>query len=434
MAEHLIDAIVAGSVEDPDGGPAISVPTRSIAIEKNLDGCEADLVGGLGFGPHLMVVSDTNTREALGERVERALSSIARVERVVLPGTPHADMHTAALLQSEIGRADALIAVGSGTINDLCKFAAAQAGKPYAVFATAPSMNGYTSVNAAITVDGLKKTLPAQGATGVFMDLRVLADAPRRMILSGFGDSVCRSTAQADWLLSHLLWGSAYREAPYRLLAEDEDALLAEPEALAAGDLDAMECLARTLVLSGFGMTICGGSAPASQGEHMISHFMDMLPPPGWPGALHGEQIAVTTLTAARLQERVLADGRPRPAPNAVARADVDAVFGKALGAMCWQEFEQKTLDAEHADQLNAKLKSDWDGIRDRIAVVSKPAAVLEHALRRAGAPMIPEDIGLSREYYERAVLFARTIRNRYCFLDLAADSGILTAQTVKEL
>ena len=95
MAEHLIDAIVAGSVEDPDGGPAISVPTRSIAIEKNLDGCEADLVGGLGFGPRLMVVSDTNTREALGERVERALSSIARVERVVLPGTPHADMHTA---------------------------------------------------------------------------------------------------------------------------------------------------------------------------------------------------------------------------------------------------------------------------------------------------------------------------------------------------
>ena len=101
---------------------------------------------------------------------------------------------------------------------------------------------------------------------------------------------------------------------------------------------------------------------------------------------------------------------------------------------MCWQEFEQKTLDAEHADQLNAKLQSDWDGIRERLAVVSKPAAVLEQALRRAGAPMIPEDIGLSREYYERAVLFARTIRNRYCFLDLAADSGILTAQTVKEL
>ena len=33
---------------------------------------------------------------------------------------------------------DALIAIGSGTINDLCKYASAQDGKPYAVFATAP--------------------------------------------------------------------------------------------------------------------------------------------------------------------------------------------------------------------------------------------------------------------------------------------------------
>ena len=57
--------------------------------------------------------------------------------------------------------ADALVAVGSGTINDLCKYAAAKDGKPYVVFATAPSMNGYTSMNAAITVDGHKKTLPA---------------------------------------------------------------------------------------------------------------------------------------------------------------------------------------------------------------------------------------------------------------------------------
>lgn len=433
MAGSLIDAILAGIVEDPDGGPHITVPTRSIVIEHSLDGHEAGLVDDLGFGPRLAVVSDANTKEALGERVARALSSIARVDQVVLPGTPHADEQTAALLQSETGRADALIAVGSGTINDLCKFSAAQAGKPYAVFATAPSMNGYTSVNAAITVDGLKKTLPAQGAAGVFMDLRVFADAPRRMILSGFGDSVCRPTAQTDWLLAHLLWGSAYREAPYRLLAEDEDALLAEPEALTAGGLDAMECLARTLVLSGFGMTICGGSAPASQGEHMISHFMDMLPPPGWPGALHGEQIAVTTLTAARLQERMLAGDRPRPAPTAVARTDVDAVFGEALGAMCWREFEQKTLDAGQTEQLDAKLESEWDGMRERLAAVCKPAAVLEQALRRAGAPMKPEDIGLSREYYERAVLSARTIRNRYCFLDFAADSGMLTAHTVKE-
>ena len=98
-----------------------------------------------------------------------------------------------------------LIAVGSGTINDLCKYAAHLDRKPYAVFGTAPSMNGYTSANAAITVNGLKKSLAATMPAGVFLDLAVLAAAPPRMIRSGLGDSLCRPTAQADWLLSHRL-------------------------------------------------------------------------------------------------------------------------------------------------------------------------------------------------------------------------------------
>ena len=109
-----------------------------------------------------------------------------------------------------------LIAVGSGTINDLCKYASALDGKPYAVFATAPSMNGYTSVNAAITVEGHKKSLPAQAAAGVFFDLEVLAAAPVRLIRAGLGDSVCRCTAQADWLLAHLLLGRPYRARALR--------------------------------------------------------------------------------------------------------------------------------------------------------------------------------------------------------------------------
>src|SRR6185295_9183520 len=126
----------------------------------------------------------------------------------------------------------------------------------YVVFATAPSMNGYTSMNAAITIDGHKKTLPAAAPLGVFMDLEVLAAAPPRMIRAGLGDSLCRSTAQADWLLSHHLLGTPYRHAPFALLADDEPALLDAPEALLRGDLDAMRALARTLVLSGLGMTI----------------------------------------------------------------------------------------------------------------------------------------------------------------------------------
>ena len=159
---------------------------------------------------------------------------------VALDGRPDADAATAETVRDACERADAIVAVGSGTINDLCKYAAAMAGKPYAVFATAPSMNGYASKNAAITVDGHKRSLAAASPHGVFMDLAILAAAPPRMIRAGLGDSLCRSTAQADWLLSHHVRGTAYRRAPFALLAEDEPVLFDEPEALLRGDPEAM--------------------------------------------------------------------------------------------------------------------------------------------------------------------------------------------------
>ena len=319
---------------------------------------------------------------------------------------------------------DALVAVGSGTINDLCKYAAAQDGKPYAVFATAPSMNGYTSHNAAITVNGHKKTLPAVGPAGVFMDLGVLSAAPARMIRAGLGDSLCRSTAQADWLLSHCLFQTPYQHAPFALLAEDEPALLDDPEALLHGDSDAMRALARTLVLSGFGMTICHGSYPASQGEHLISHYIDMFAPAGRAPHFHGEQVGVATLTMARIQEDTLASGPSRLGAEPVTRADLQRRLGEEIGESCWHEFEAKRMSPETRSRLQRELTDRWDDIRLRVSAAMVPAERIRAVMRRAGCPTTPEEIGLTSAFYASAVRNARFLRDRYTFLDLAADSG----------
>ena len=419
-----LQQLLDGRLADVDGGAPLSVPTKSVVIERNLAGMEAELIRRLDLGTHLAVVSDPTTRSVLGERVERAVESIAKLETVVLPDRPHADSDVAAKIAEAVQTADALIAVGSGTINDLCKYAGAQAGKPYAVFASAPSMNGYTSVNAAITEHGHKKSLQAQGAAGVFIDLEVFAKAPPRMIRSGLGDSLCRPTAQADWLLAHRLLDRPYRRAPFALLAEDEAPLFAEPQGLLRGDLDSMERLARTLVLSGFGMTICGGSDPASQGEHLIAHYIEMLADPAWPESFHGEQVAVATLTMARLQEDMLAGPAPilrAPRPSA---SDFDRRFGPETGPSCWREFVKKRLADGAADGLNERLAAEWPAIAEEISEVAVPAGRLRETLRKVGAPTAAADLALPGSFYRDAVIHAREIRDRFTFLDLAADSG----------
>jgi glycerol-1-phosphate dehydrogenase [NAD(P)+] len=409
-----------GTWRDPDGGPPIAVPIATIAIERSVRGMEADLVASATLGRRLAVVSDPQTFEALGADVERALAGRAQVAPIRLPAQPHADLPTVERIRAAAAASDALVAVGSGTINDLCKYAAALDHKPYAVFATAPSMNGYTSVNAAITVDGHKKTLAAAAPRGVFVDLEVLARAPVRLIRAGIGDSICRPTAQSDWLLSHFMRDTAYRSAPFALLADDEPAWLEHPQAVVAGDLHAMRGLARTLLLSGLGMTLCGGSYPASQGEHLVSHHLDMF---AHPSSLHGEQVAVATLAMVRLQERML----ERPAPTLHATSETESTlqdrFGDEIGRSCWREFAGKALSREAAAVMTERAHARWNDIRSTVGAIALPASRIADVLRRAGVPSTPAHLGIDDAVFSRAMREARFLRDRYTFLDLAADA-----------
>jgi glycerol-1-phosphate dehydrogenase [NAD(P)+] len=324
------------------------------------------------------------------------------------------------------------VAVGSGTLNDLCKYTSALDGKPYAVFATAPSMNGYTSLNAAITEHGHKKSLPAQAPLGAFFDLSILAAAPVRMIRSGLGDGLCRPTSQADWLLAHILFDQPYRTLPYVLLAEDEATLLDSVEPLMAGDPAAMERLVRILVLSGLGTAIIGNSQPASQGEHLVSHYIDMFFDTGRPPVFHGEQIGVTTLTMARLQEEMLDGPPPMVRADTSTEADFTARYGEEIGRSCWKEFSQKRLTRESADTLTHRLHDQWNRIVNEIGAISLRSEFLQRVLLRAGAPTTPEEIHCPRDFYRQAVSHCREIRNRYTFLDLAASSGVFSHDLIR--
>jgi glycerol-1-phosphate dehydrogenase [NAD(P)+] len=128
----------------------------------------------------------------------------------------------------------------------------------------------------------------------------------------------------------------------------------------------------------------------------------------------------------ARLQERMLDGAAPRLRAMAVSEAEVGEHFGAELGAACWAAFAAKRFDGARTEALNARLAENWDSFRRRLGAVLRPATALEAVLARAGAPCRPEDLHWPRAFYRDAVRHAREIRDRYTFLDLAADSGML--------
>jgi glycerol-1-phosphate dehydrogenase [NAD(P)+] len=109
---------------------------------------------------------------------------------------------------------------------------------------------------------------------------------------------------------------------------------------------------------------------------------------------------------------------------STLTRNEVVARFGPVAGEACWAEVQPKLLDRAGAEALTARLAHDWDAIRSRIAGVTLGAPVMHAVLSAAGAPTAPDELGWSAALIDEAIRHAREIRNRYTFLDLAADAA----------
>ncbi|NUN13770.1 MAG: iron-containing alcohol dehydrogenase, partial [Myxococcales bacterium] len=203
---------------------------------------------------------------------------------------------------------DVVVSVGAGTINDIAKASSTLSGIPYVTVPTAASMNGYTSAIAAILSSGVKRTRSTQQTEAVFADIDVLRNAPLKMNLSGFGDLSSKPYSNACWYLSSRFAGADWSAAPAQLLDGPFLRLLEVAKGIGAGDSQAIRLLIETLLLSGCAMALAGSSSPASGGEHLLSHYWDMVEHGGGRDvrALHGTQVGIATVLSARLYNRIL--------------------------------------------------------------------------------------------------------------------------------
>lgn len=425
---ELISEIVAGRWKDPATNKAATVPFETIRIEESLDGGEADVLAPLKLGKRLAVVSDVNTNEAMGRRVAKHLRPLGTIDELVLPGNLHCDEAAIAMVQDKTRHADAIVAVGSGALSDTCKYASFKDGRKFATFGTAASMNGYAASTASVTLaNGYKTSLPAHAPRGIFLDLKVSASAPHWLSAAGLGDSLCRPTAQVEWWASHRLFDTFYSGIPYTLIGGDEPQMIKHAAGLAKHDVAANGHLHRVLTLCGLGVCFTGVSHHGSMGEHQVSHWIDMFAGSAHPGTTHGQQVGVASLAIARLHHQLLGLDRP-PLIKAthISEAEFVARYGLDVGRMCYAEAKKKSFDRAGAEAFNRKLADLWPELQHELRPMLMDPAVMKATIAAAGGPTTATELGLPRKLWRDAMKFARDVRNRWSFLDLADDAGLL--------
>lgn len=257
---------------------------------------------------HIFLVADNYTYEAAGRQVEQLLDQAGlpyhkRVFQTETPLVPN-EYALGSVLAAMTSQDDMLLAVGSGTLNDVTKYVSARTGIPYVIAATAPSMDGYASTVAPTILDGFKTTLPAVYPAAIVADVDILKDAPMPMLTAGFGDIIGKFTSLADWRLSHQLNGEYYCPEVAGVIEAAVETCAANAKALAQREPQAIQAVTEALILSGLAMGMVGVSRPASGAEHQMAHYweMDALRR-GEEHPLHGNAVGVGTVLAASLYE-----------------------------------------------------------------------------------------------------------------------------------
>lgn len=331
---------------------------------------------------------DVNTYHAAGQELERYLQEAGMDPLLCLlkPG-PLGEViadETAIvqlLLAIETDETHLLIAVGSGTIHDIVRFAGYKCGIPFISVPTAPSVDGFTSAGAPLIIRGMKTTVPASAPIAIFADLNIVMQAPQRLIAAGFGDMLGKYISLFDWKFSHLTAGEPYDEHAARITERALISCVQHAHEIGQRTEAGITVLMSALIESGIAMLLFGQSHPASGAEHHLSHYWEMeYLRTGRQALLHGAKVGVACVEISRLYKAAIADG-PFPAD------------------------EPKVLEP-YSSQIRA-----W------LADVPSPEQLTD-LLHQAGGPASLIELGIDEELFARSLREAHKVRlNRHTLL-----------------
>ena len=184
------------TIRDIQIGPGL-VHSTSAILKKN------------GFRGRLLIIADQNTWKA-AHGIQESLTEF-ETEYQVFNNVRVATMEHVTDIEELIrGRDISILSVGTGSINDICRLAAARQNKKLCIFATAPSMDGFASYSSPIVKVGFKSSYPAKSPEVNIGDTRILSAAPQELKSAGCGDMIAKYVALMDWKISALLTDEHY--------------------------------------------------------------------------------------------------------------------------------------------------------------------------------------------------------------------------------
>ena len=245
------------------------------------------------------LISGKNVRPIVGKKIEKSLSSSKINFRWELSTTN--DPASIKRIQTKLEKPnyDLLLGIGGGRAVDIAKISAYKLKKSFVSIPTSASHDGISSPF--VSVRGNKPhSLVATAPLGVFVDVNIIKNAPRRLISSGCGDLIAKLTAVKDWEIGSKKTGEYFGRYSANLALMSAKILTDNVSNFSKRNLNE-RAIVEALISSGVAACIAGCSRPCSGAEHLFSHAIDHIK----PGiGLHGEKCGIGAIMIAKLQRQ----------------------------------------------------------------------------------------------------------------------------------
>ena len=365
----------------------------------------------------ILLVADENTYSAAGVAAEAALVG-RKISRVIFSGAEILipDERAIEEICSKLADSSLIVGVGSGVIQDLCKYVSLKTGIPYYVVATAPSMDGYASVGAAMIWENMKVTFNCHVPEVIIGDVDVLKDAPMEMIRAGYGDILGKYSCLNDWKLSHIVNGEYFCQYVHVLMMD----MVVKTQDLGAKlqnrESEAIQTLMEALAGAGVAMALVGNSRPASGSEHHMSHYYEITGiVHNTPYLMHGTDVVCSAVYTQQLREELLK--LPEiPALREFNRekweANIHRIYGAAADGVIALQNKLGWYQQNRYDTYAAK----WNEIR-RVLENAPTAERMKEYLNSVGLSLSAYTQLYGEEKIRDGIAYAKDLKDRYSVL-----------------
>ena len=152
---------------------------------------------------NILIVSGKNTVKIAGNLAKDNLEeNNFNVETILINQANWDSVNT---VENNLEDISLILGIGGGKIIDVVKMAATETNIDFVSVPTAASHDGIASPRASIKTEHNTTSLQAKAPISIIADTNIIANAPSKLLIAGYGDIISNYSAILDWKLSNRL-------------------------------------------------------------------------------------------------------------------------------------------------------------------------------------------------------------------------------------